>query len=231
MRNAQPAIIRSFFSAFAEGVLTVDAERQSGAVEMTPQHVKKVMLNHYEEVSKQFFDILFTPLALLHYDTSEELIALLRSPEIAPTLQTPVDLFRHVCRTEQAHEDMVTEYRRNFSSLLSGRVLSLEEFYDAFPAGYLEDTTVPTEREVRALTQVVVKAFFAGRAVAGSHHSSGTNQVYLFRLLLDGMQSLLHSSPVCMDDDIDLNEAFLTVCRCAENMQVMLREMEACMPT
>ena len=227
--NTQPAIIRAFFASFAEGILSADAEKTEQSVELTPQRVKQIMLSHYEDISKHFFDILFNPLALIHYDTAEELIAILKSPEVAPTLNSPVDLFRHVCRTEEAHEDMVTEYRRNFASLLGGKVMSLDDFFDGFPDGYLTDSKEPQEREVRALTQVVVRAFFAGRKAMQSLTTSGVNQVYLFRLLLDSLQTLLHSKPVAMDDDIDLNAAFVKVCQCEQNMQTMLQTMQETM--
>ena len=226
MTNAQPAIIRAFFASFAEGILSANAERQEGTVEMTPRIVKTVMLEHYEEISKNFFDVMFNPLAMLHYDTAEELIGILRSPEIAPTIKSSMDLFRHACRTEEAHEDMVTEYRRNFASLLAGKVMSLDDFYGGFPEGYLQDSDEHKEREVRVLTQVVVKAFFAGRKTAKAECAAGSNQVYLFRLLLDSMQTLLHSHPVAMDDDIDLNAAFLLVCRNEQNLATMLKAME-----
>ena len=226
LTNAQPAIIRAFFASFAEGILSANAERQEGTVEMTPRIVKTVMLEHYEEISKNFFDVMFNPLAMLHYDTAEELIGILRSPEIAPTIKSSMDLFRHACRTEEAHEDMVTEYRRNFASLLAGKVMSLDDFYGGFPEGYLQESDEHKEREVRALTQVVVKAFFAGRKTAKADGGTGTNQVYLFRLLLDSMQTLLHSHPVAMDDDIDLNAAFLLVCRNERNLGTMLKAME-----
>lgn len=227
MRNSQPALIRAFFASFAEGVLSENMEHQEQAVELTPQRVKQIMLEHYEEISKHYFDILFNPLAIIHYDTAEELIAILRSPEVAPTLQTPMDLFKHVCRTEEAHEDMVTEYRRNFTSLLSGRVMSLEDFFDGFPEGYMEDVQGHCEKEVRAMTQVVVKAFFAGRNATKANSSTGVNQVYLFRLLLDNMQCLLHSHPVEMSEDIDLTDAFMKVCGNEQNMNTMLQTMQA----
>ena len=226
MTNAQPAIIRAFFASFAEGILSANAERQKGTVEMTPRIVKTVMLEHYEDISKNFFDVMFNPLAMLHYDTAEELIGILRSPEIAPTIKSSMDLFRHACRTEEAHEDMVTEYRRNFASLLAGKVMSLDDFYGGFPEGYLQESDEHKEREVRVLTQVVVKAFFAGRKTAKAECAAGSNQVYLFRLLLDSMQTLLHSHPVAMDDDIDLNAAFLLVCRNEQNLGTMLKAME-----
>ena len=226
MTHAQPTIIRAFFASFAEGILSAHAESEKGTIEVTPQMVKQVMLEHYEEISKNFFDIMFNPLAMLHYDTAEELIGILRSPEIAPTIKSSMDLFRHACRTEEAHEDMVTEYRRNFASLLAGKVMSLDDFYGGFPEGYLQESDEHKEREVRVLTQVVVKAFFAGRKTAKAECAAGSNQVYLFRLLLDSMQTLLHSHPVAMDDDIDLNAAFLLVCRNEQNLGTMLKAME-----
>ena len=226
MTNAQPAIIRAFFAAFAEGVLSANAEQATGCVEMSPQQVKQTMLNHYEDISRHFFDILFNPLALIHYDTAEELIAILKSPEVAPLLKSPADLFKYVCRTEEAHEDMVTEYRRNFASLLGGKVMSLDDFFAGFPEGYLTESAEHCEREVRALTQVVVRSFFAGRKTAKADGGYGSNQVCLFRLLLDSMQTLLHSHPVAMDDDIDLNAAFMLVCRNEQNLGTMLKAME-----
>lgn len=200
----------------------MEADNQTEAVELTPQRVKQIMLSHYEDISKHFFDILFNPLALLHYDTAEELISILRSPEVAPTLQSPVDLFKHVCRTEESHEDMVAEYRRNFTSLLSGRVLSLEDFYAGFPDGYLADAQGSQQLAVRILTQTVIRAFFAGR----KDYQGGTNQIYLFRLLIENMQCMLHAKPMDFDDDADLNEMFAAVCITPENMNTMLTTMQ-----
>ena len=77
------------------------------------------------------------------------------------------------------------------------------------------------------MTQTVVKAFFAGRKTAKAECGAGSNQVYLFRLLLDSMQTLLHSRPVVMDDDIDLNAAFMLVCRNENNLSTMLQTMQA----
>ena len=71
MTNAQPAIIRAFFASFVEGILSANAEKENGSVEMTPQKVKTIMLEHYQEISKNFFDVLFNPLTILHYDTAE----------------------------------------------------------------------------------------------------------------------------------------------------------------
>ena len=44
MTNSQPALIRAFFASFAEGILSADAEKETGAVELTPQRVKQIML-------------------------------------------------------------------------------------------------------------------------------------------------------------------------------------------
>ena len=44
---------------------------------------------------------------------------------------------------------------------------------------------------------------------------------------MDNMQCLLHTAPVAMEDDIDLTEAFLAVCRNEQNMNTMLQTMQA----
>ena len=222
MTNYQPALIRAFFSSYTEGVLAANTDRNGEASALTPAHVKRLMLNHYEEISKHFFDILFNPLALIHYDTAEELVSILRSPEVAPTLKSPVDLFKHVCRTEQNHEDMVAEYRRNFTSLLSGRVLSLEDFYAGFPEGYLGTVDGDDALAVRILTQTVVNAFFAGWQA-----DTAPNHIYLFRLLIENMQCMLHAKPIEFDDEADLNEMFQAVCVTPENVNTMLTTMQS----
>ena len=117
---------------------------------------------------------------------------------------------------------MVAEYRRNFTSLLSGRVLSLEDFYAGFPDGYLADAQGSQQLAVRILTQTVIRAFFAGR----KDYQGGTNQIYLFRLLIENMQCMLHAKPMDFDDDADLNEMFAAVCITPENMNTMLTTMQ-----
>ncbi len=229
--NFQPALIRAFFSSFTEGIISESINTDGEKVSLTPQDIKKIMLEYYEEISKHFFDILFNPLAIIHYDSAEELINILKSPEVAPTLKTPVDLFKHVCKTPEAHEDMVTEYRRNFTSLLSGRVMSIDDFYGGFPANYLTDVVDDAEMPVRILTQTVVRSFFAGRKLvfekSGKQTSaSGSNQVCIFRLLIDNMQCMLHSTPLDFDDEADLNEMFLAVCITPGNMNTMLTIMQ-----
>lgn len=223
--NFQPALIRAFFSSFTEGILSTQVYSNKDEEILTPQRVKQLLLEHYEKISQNFFDVMFNPLAILHYETAEELISILQSPEVAPTLKSPVDLFKHVCRTPEAHEDMVAEYRRNFTSLLSGRVLSLQDYYDGFPPSYLQEVDGSQEKAVRLLTQTVVNAYFAGRSVSPTT-LVGSNQLYIYRLLIENMQCMLHSHPLEFSDETDLNDMFLAVCRTPENMNTMLSVMQ-----
>ena len=229
--NYQPALIRAFFSSFTEGIISESINHDGEKVELTAKNVKEIMLEYYEEISMHFFDILFNPLAVIHYNSAEELISILKSPEVAPTIKTPVDLFKYVCKTPEAHEAMVTEYRRNFTSLLSGRVLPIEDFYEGFPANYLADIKENAEIPVRLLTQTVVKSFYAGRNLvlekSGKDSSvGGTNQVRIFRLLIENMQCMLHAEPLEFSEDANLNEMFFAVCVTPENMNTMLSVMQ-----
>ncbi|MGN0281289.1 MAG: hypothetical protein ACI4B3_03185 [Prevotella sp.] len=78
---------------------------------------------------------------------------------------------------------------------------------------------------VTSATSITVHSRFRRKAT-DAVSTSGVNQVYLFRLLLDSLQTLLHSKPVEMDEETDLNEAFTKVCRNEGNMKTMLQTMQ-----
>lgn len=229
MYQTQSALVRAYFAAFTEGVLFDTAAAAGVSVaSLTPKQFKEKMVAHFEDISANYFDILFNPLALLHYDSAEELIAVLQSPEVAPTLKSQVDLLRHVCRTNEAHDAMVEEYKRCITCILSGNLPTVEDFFSNLADNHWHNGTAPTVRDVRSITQVTVKAFLAGRRVGGDT-AAGNNQATLFRLLIDAMQTLLHQQPVAIISGTDLNKVFLTVCRSQQNMQTMLQAYNECL--
>ena len=50
-------LIRGFFEAFASGI--IDSEVQDAKEKFLPKTVKRVMLDHYEQISEAFHDTLF----------------------------------------------------------------------------------------------------------------------------------------------------------------------------
>ena len=62
-------IIRGFFEAFASGI--IDSEVTDTKQKFVPQTVKRVMLEHYEQISEAFHDTLFYPIAVMNFDYAE----------------------------------------------------------------------------------------------------------------------------------------------------------------
>ena len=63
------ALVRSFFDAFSSGV--IDCAQGSIEERRQPKHVKRAMLDHYEQIAPAFFDTLFFPLATIHFSYEE----------------------------------------------------------------------------------------------------------------------------------------------------------------
>lgn len=234
-----PAIVRAFFSSFVEGIVEGSIKDVNEQVDMTPQKMKQLLLEHYEEVSKYLFNVCFNPLAIVSYPNAESLEKILRSeleakrkaliaegknPEEASL--DPQIMLQYACGGADMCELMIEEYRRNFYAILGGRVMSVEEFFDgidvtAMPA---KKGNISEQRAIRALVMTVKEGFQAGRKVVGAENKP-MNQIYIYRLLEDNMQCLMQDAPVHVDDEADLNETFHSVCGSMENMNTMLEEV------
>lgn len=216
-----PAIVRAFFSSFVEGIVEGSIHDVNQQVDMTPQQMKQLLLEHYEEVSKYLFHVCFNPLALVSYDKMETLEKILRSQD--PDSLNPQSMLQYACGGAEMCELMIEEYRRNFYAILGGRVMSVEDFFEGIDTVSMPAMQGPVsqQRAIQALVLTIKDGFKAGRTVVGAQDKP-MNQIYLYRLLEDNMQCLMHDGPLNIDGETDLNETFLTVCRSPENMNFML---------
>lgn len=217
-----PAIVRAFFSAFVEGVIEGSITDVNQHMDVTPKQLKQLLVEHYEEVSQHLFRVCFHPLAMVCYSNPDTLEAKLRNPAVQPTL-TPQKMLELACGGEEMCSLMIEEYRRNFYAILSGRVMSVEEYFDGIDTKTIPARmgNIPEERAIRALVITIRDAFRAGRSVMKADERP-VNQIYIYRLLEDNMQCLMHDAPLHIDDDADLNQTFLAVCGSLENMNTML---------
>lgn len=219
-----PAIVRAFFASFVDGIVVGSMKEGEEQQEMTPQKMKPLLLEHYEEVSKYLFHVCFNPFALVSYDNVETLEKILRQQD--PQSLNPQTMLQYACGGAEMCELMIEEYRRNFYAIMGGRVMSVEEFFDGIDtvAAPVNSGNVSAQRAIRALVLTVKDGFNAGRKVVGADNQP-LNQIYIYRLLEDNMQCLLHDAPVHVDDEADLNETFLKVCGSMDNMNYMLEEV------
>lgn len=219
-----PAIVRAFFASFVDGIVVGSMKEGEEQTEMTPQKMKELLINHYEDVSKYLFHVCFNPFALVSYENVDVLESILRKQD--PQSLNPQTMLQYACGGAEMCEMMVEEYRRNFYAILGGHVMSVEEFFDGIDvvAAPANSGNVTAQRAIRAMVLTVKEGFNAGRKVVGADQQP-LNQIYIYRLLEDNMQCLLHDAPVHVDDDADLNETFLKVCVTMENMNTMLEEV------
>lgn len=244
--------MRSFFDAFSHGV--IESQVEDPKEKMTPQSVKKLMLEHYEHIAPAFFDTMFFPLAVMNYKY-EDIAALAR--EAQQRGDDMMALVRTACGDEAYYNAMVEEYKRNFSMLLAGRYLSNADHLEGYVRKAEDETeaSVDSDRAIELTVRVVMFAYVRGLRQTGEDarfdksvhlgqvHPLGEdarsdrsvhlrqvqpNQATLFRLMLDAMNILLLDEAVDFADAeaADLASLFLKVCQTQHNFTVMTDEMD-----
>ena len=222
--KVQAALVRSFFDAFSHGVIESQLEDKKERV--TPQSVKKLMLEHYEHIAPAFFDTMFFPLAAMNYKY-EDIAALAR--EAQQRGDDMMALVRTACADEVRYNAMVEEYKRNFSMLLAGRHLSNADHLEGYVRKAEEETeaSVDSDRAIELTVRVVMFAYVRGLRQT-KKEGKQPNQATLFRLMLDAMNILLLDEAVDFADAeaADLASLFLKVCQTQHNFTVMTDEMD-----
>lgn len=221
------ALVRSFFGAFAAGI--TDCLVKDASAKFSPQAVKQAMLNHYEAVGSVFNDTLFYPLARINY-SMDEIERELRRADMSRTDMSA--LVRMACRTEGIYAAMVAEYKRNFMSLLGGRVPDVGTHLREYtrrdkPTGGTADN-VDSDTAIALTVRTTMLAYARGIRHARTGKAS-LHQATLFRLLLEAMGTLLHDKPLSLSGltgEDGLSAIFLRACQTKHNFGVMTAEMD-----
>lgn len=223
-----PAIVRGFFTAYVEGIVEGSIPESNGPQSVEPKKMKQMMLEHYESTAQHLYESIFDAIAIVCYKDHTKLEERLRSAD--PNTLNAMTLMQHACRTEPAFQLMADEYRRNFYAILSGHIMSLEEYFEIINEEFMpiEEGNIPSETAIRAVVMAVIRGYQSGRKAANAI-SKPANVVCIYRLLADNMQCLLHNAPVETAEDCDLNDYFLAVCKTPENMNTMLECMNRIM--
>ena len=216
-------LIRSFFESYTSGI--IDCHVKNPQEKFNPQTIKKIMLEHYEQIAPTFHEILLYPVAAMNF-SFEEIEEILTSAQ-AKDIQDMTGLFRRLCVSEELHNALVAEYRRNFGLLLNGRFASIPEHLKSYTQGTAPAGGVETEHAIRLAVRTVMKSYARGIRHAGTGKSS-LHQASVFRLLLDAMTTLLCDRPLSQADADKggLNALFMKACRSQPNIDVMTDEME-----
>lgn len=214
-------LVRSFFEGFSAGI--IDSHITDPKEKFKPQTVKKVMLEHYEKVADVFHDTIFYPIAAINFSYDEMVKMVTEAKEQKLSM---IQLVEKVCASKGLHQAMVTEYKRNFELLLSGRHAPVPEHFKNYTRNPGEADTVDTDKAIRLTVRTVMLAYARGIRHSGTGKAS-LHQATLFRLLLDSMTTLLCDGPLSTQDaNGGLGGLFAKACHTEHNLDVMTDEMD-----
>lgn len=217
-------LVRTFFDGFAKGVADTHEIDFS-----SKQEVKKVMLNHYESISKSYGQVMFSILSVIthqHFSEVELKLQKLSSSDKNDVAQ----LFQVACNDVRLYNVMVDAYKQNFSLLLEGRVSTIQEHIDYHTsATTLELPTVVGEEIVlRLLVRTAVQSYMAGVKIAQTNVTT-IKQAPILALLITNVNLLINHAP--LDDSrlakaSDIYDYFLMLCGTSEYCNIIFSEME-----
>ncbi len=215
-------LVRGFFGGYASGV--IDCHVSDSHEKFRPQTVKKVMLEHYGKIADIFHDTVFYPIAVMNF-SYEDVEKIIRQAD--PKQTDMMALMKTVCATDELHEAMIAEYKRNFSLLLGGHYASVPEHFKTYTRNTGAPDQVDTEKAIRLTVRTVMTAYARGIRNGGTGKAS-LHQPTLFRLLLDAMTTLLCDGPLSRQDADrgGLGGLFLKACQTESNLNIMTDEME-----
>lgn len=153
-------IVRTFFKYFVTGII----ESQPGTdinERFEPKNIKKIMLQHYENISRYFNKEVFFAIMRMNYG-QEEMERELRSFMTGST--TDMELVRFACRTEEFYQMMVSEYKRNFELLLLGRFETSDEHENNYTRCASAGTT-GLELAERVIRETAANAYRQGKSM------------------------------------------------------------------
>lgn len=157
------AVVRTFFKYFVTGVI----EAQQGGADdplsrFEPANVKRTMLNHYEDVSRFFNKEAFFAIARMNFE-QDEIEHAVRSFITNDT--TDMQLVRFACRTEEFHQAMVGEYKRNFERILCGHI-SAQDDANSQPVRRKPLGQISRDLAEKIIADIAANAYSCGKSCA-----------------------------------------------------------------
>ncbi len=191
--KAIAALVRAFFNGFSTGLL--DAANKDNE-EVTPQLMKKIVMQHYESIAPTFHELVFLPMSRFNYseDEHEELI---KKVESSGT-DNYQKLMEIVCRTDEAYNLMVESYKYNFANLLCGYMPRLKNHLTDYFKG-CDGETVEQDLAITSVGETAMKAYVSGFKQGGGDESTIIEDDFE-KLCKDALMALLADSS--MADDI-----------------------------
>lgn len=214
-------LVRGFFGGYSSGI--IDCHVTDPKEKFRPQTIKKVMLEHYGTIADMFHHTVFYPIAVMNFNYEDVRAIVIEAKKNETDM---MDLVKTVCATEELHQAMIAEYKRNFELLLGGHYASVPEHFKAYTHNSGTPDLVDADKAIQLAVRTVMTAYARGIRNGGTGKAS-LHQPTLFRLVLDAMTTLLCDGPLSGRDADKggLGGLFLKACQTQHNLDIMTEEM------
>ena len=212
------AMVRGYFHSFFSGqidALSPDKKK------LEPREYKQLLVNNFENLSSHFVSVLFPVLIRLNYDDLSQVTADMKRRHFSSSTSSKL-LLRYACGSKALYDLVTAEYQKNVYALLEGHLLTREEFFSSCPTLQADDT-VPVSLAIRSIVRVQMQAYATGVTSAQSS-TKNLRQATIYRLMLSGMESLLHNEPIEFEEE-NLEWMFRKVSLNSENFERLMDEM------
>ena len=212
------AMVRGYFHSFFSG--QVDA-LSPDKKKLEPREYKQLLVNNFEKLSSHFVSVLFPVLIRLNYEDLDQVTTDMKRRHFSSSTSSKL-LLRYACGAKALYDLVTAEYQKNVYALLEGHLLTREEFFSSCPTLQADDT-VPVSLAIRSIVRVQMQAYATGVTSAQSS-TKNLRQATIYRLMLSGMESLLHDSPISFEEE-NLELMFRKVSLNSDNFESLMDEM------
>ena len=212
------AMVRGYFHSFFSG--QVDA-LSPDKKKLEPREYKQLLVNNFEKLSSHFVSVLFPVLIRLNYDDLDQVTTDMKRRHFSSSTSSKL-LLRYACGAKALYDLVTAEYQKNVYALLEGHLLTKEEFFSSCPTLQADDT-VPVSLAIRSIVRVQMQAYATGVTSAQSS-TKNLRQATIYRLMLSGMESLLHNEPISFEEE-NLELMFRKVSLNSDNFESLMDEM------
>ncbi len=224
--QATAALVRAFFEAFGMGIIDSKICGDDFNQKNNPKIIKQIIVEHYEEISKYFFDIMFTSFVRLNYADIRKAQDDLQK-QMADRQPDFFDYFKFACKTGKLYEAMISEYKRNFNMLLNGMFTTIPEHLENYVHGMML-SAVDEPLAINIMVRTIMKAYAAGLKAANENKKS-FHQITLYRLFIININLLVNDSQLS-ESGHELLDLFKEACgNKEENLNVLFNTMDETM--
>jgi len=220
-------MVRGFFEGFFTGL--IDSRRDKNNGKPMPQQMKQLVAEHYENINKYFFHVMFPLLIAINFDSYEQAIGDMRRRKFSDATSQKL-LLRYAAGSKPLFDHIVDEYKRQMYCLLDGHKQSIADHIAQRRLNVTQEDdaqTLGVESAIRAMVRATMHAYAIG-IKAGGNGNAAFSQPSVLRMMAEGAATLLHDEPFDVWADMDtlgLDGIYRRASLNADNYETLINEM------